>query len=182
MTNQEIDEQYLDGSIWEDETGNNSAQEDDNESWTNKNTSNFKALYKSKKELEVQLAIEREEREQERLELKQWRELNADTAKEIDSNKDYSSLKEEMFTLKNPEAEPHLKLIKEAMWEYNMDFAKAWKFVKIDLPVESISKTDFNISKSAVKKPIDLKNVPFSETESLTKEQRSEWRKIHYAS
>jgi len=178
---QEIDEQDFDnGSVWEDET-EDLAQDDNNESWTKKsNTSNFKALAKAKRELEATLKIEREEREQERLELQQWRELNADTAQEIDKSKEVDSIKEEIFILKNQEAEPHIKDIRSTMQKYNMDYKDAWKFVKMDIPAESISKTDFNLNKSAPKKAIDLINMPFSETDSLTKEQRAEWRKIHF--
>lgn len=180
--NQEIDEQDLGGSVWEDETGEESAQDENNESWANKSKSNFKALYKSNKEKERLLAQKDEELANALQELQQWRELNADTAKDLDKSKDVDSIKEEIFTLKNPEAEPFLKQIREAMNAHNMDYAKAWKFVKMDIPQESVTKKDFNIWNQAPKKAIDLKNLKFEETWDLTKEQRSEWRKLHWYS
>lgn len=169
------------------ETIDNEAQDDNNESWTNKNKSNFKALYKSKKDTERLLTLEQEEKtrilaEKEALEteVNQWRELNAWVANEIDKSKDLDSIKEDMFILKNPEAETHLKEVRDAMKKYSMSYNEAWKFVKIDIPAESISKTDFNIWKGAVKKNIDYSKVLIQDTWEYTVEQRSAWRKANW--
>tara|TARA_R110000868_G_scaffold130901_1_gene340820 strand:+ start:4682 stop:4972 length:291 start_codon:yes stop_codon:yes gene_type:complete len=80
--------------------------------------------------------------------LKEWEELNPEIEDEKKSNREVDSLKVSIFTLKNPESEPHLKEIQSVMREYNIDISKAWKLVKVDLPEESTTTTDFNISKN----------------------------------
>jgi len=140
---QEIDE--LDTDSGETETDDTIQEEDDNNTSAKKNNSNFKALYRSNKENKALLAQQAELLAEKEEELNQWREFNPEIVEELDSKKDISSIKEEMFTIKNPDAEPHLKDIRKTMLEYNMDINKAWKFVKMDIPEESKSKTDFNI-------------------------------------
>lgn len=174
-------------SVENNETIDTEAQDDNNESWTNKNKSNFKALYKSNKEKERLLTLEQEEKarilaEKEALELevKQWRELNAWTANEIDKSKEIDSVKEDIFILKNPEAEKYLKEVRDTCKKYNMTYNEAWKFVKVDIPTESLTKTDFNIWKNPVKKVIDYSKVEMKDTGEFTKEQRAEWRKVHW--
>lgn len=139
------DEEEYDDSA----TGENINEEsdtDDNESESKKSTSNFKALYKSNKEKEKMIAQKDEELSSALEELKQWRELNAGTANEIDKSKDVDSIKEEVFTLKNPDAEPYIKEIRATMSKYGMSHNDAWKFVKSDIPAESRSKKDFDTS------------------------------------
>jgi hypothetical protein len=65
------------------------------------------------------------------------------------------------------------------MKEYQVDRDKAWKIVKVDIPVESKSKNDFNLSKKTPKLPKDLTKVKIEDTGDLTKEQRAEWRKVN---
>jgi len=146
MDNQEdlLDEE-VEASV-NDETINEEGEDYNNESSTKKsNQSNFKALYKSNKEKERLLAEKEDELLNAQEELKQWRELNPDTVEELDSKKDISSVKEEIFTIKNPDAEPYIKDIQKTMKQYNMDINTARKFVKMDIPQESKSKNEFSI-------------------------------------
>lgn len=152
---------------------------EDNDSESKKSTSNFKALYKSNKEKEKIIAQKEEELSSALEELKQWRELNADTAKELDKSKDVDSVKEEIFTLKNPDAEPYLKDIRATMSKYGMDYKDAWKFVKSDIPAESRSKKDFDTSGKTPAKSVDLSKVSEAESVNLSKEDRSKWRKLN---
>lgn len=181
MDNLEIDEEVI-ASIWEDETDNNeSGEENNNETSAKKNNSNFKALYKSNKEKEALLAQKDDELEQVKAELEEWRRLNPDTAEDLGSKKDIDSMKEEIFTTKYPDAEPHLKEIRKTMLKYSMDLKEAWKFVKIDIPEESKTKNDFSIWKNKPATKIDLSKVEFKDIfTDLTKEQRSEWRKLNW--
>lgn len=54
----------------------------------------------------------------------------------------------------------------------------AWKYVKPTIVTESKSSMDFSI-KSSKSTKIDLKSLSIEDTKELSKEQRSEWRKIH---
>jgi len=59
-----------------------------------------------------------------------------------------------------------------------MDREKAWKFVKMDIPVESVSKTDFDIKQREVSSK-NLKDVSPEEALNLPKDKKREWRKLH---
>jgi multidrug resistance efflux pump len=144
MENQEIDEEVIDSANGENDN-EISGEEENNESSAKKNNSNFKALYKSNKEKEALLSQREQELAEAQEELRQWRELNPETVQDLNSKKDIDSMKEEIFTTKNPEAEPHMDEIRKTMLSYNMDLKTAWKFVKMDIPQESSSKKDFNI-------------------------------------
>ncbi len=61
----------------------------------------------------------------------------------------------------------------------NPDLEKAWKYVKPTIAQESQSKTDFSIKNNAKPTKVDLKSMKMEDTANLTREQRSEWRKIH---
>lgn len=54
----------------------------------------------------------------------------------------------------------------------------AWRYVKPTIVTESKSSMDFSI-KSSKSTKIDLKSLSIEDTKELSKEQRSEWRKIH---
>lgn len=176
MENQEIDEEInSDLGVENDE---NESGEEENKTSAKKNNSNFKALYKSNKEKETLLAERESELEEAREELKQWRELNPDTVEDLNSKKDIDSMKEEIFTTKNPDAEPHLKEIRKTMLDYNMDLKTAWKFVKMDMPEESKSNSEFNIWKNAISTK-DLSKVSPEDALNLSPEKQREWRKIN---
>lgn len=172
------DEEEFDDSA-EGENITEESDSEDNDSEAKKSTSNFKALYKSNKEKEKIIAQKDDELARAQEELKQWRELNADTAKEIDKSKDVDSIKEEVFTLKNPDAEPYLKDIRETMSKYGMDYKDAWKFVKSDIPAESRSKKDFDVSGQSPKKAVDISKVSEADSVNLSKEDRAKWRKLN---
>lgn len=150
----------------------------------NKNTSNFKALYKAKKELESELASKDDELARTKAELEEWRKLNPEISENFKEKKDLSSMQEELFYVKNPDAENYAKQIQKTIKEYNLPnnkdwYKKAWNLVKSEIPEESKTKTDFNIwKKSIIKK--DLKDVTPEEALELPKEKKSEWRKIHW--
>lgn len=177
MEYQEIDEWTTD-SIWEDEiveTGEDGEETTPNK---NKNKSNFNSLYKKTKELESLNSSKDEELANLKASLKEWEELNPEIEDEKKSNREVDSLKVSIFTLKNPESEPHLKEIQSVMREYNIDISKAWKLVKVDLPEESTTTTDFNISKNTwISK--NLSKVSAEDALKLSPEKQREWRNIH---
>jgi hypothetical protein len=182
MTNQEIEEtQEIDEEVTtsgntEIDT-NEDGEDDNNEASTKKsNNSNFKALYKSNKENKALLAEQAEQLAEAEEELRQWRELNPETVEELSSKKDIDSMKEEIFTTKNPEAEPHLKEIRKTMLEYNMDLKTAWKFVQMDMPEESKTKKDFSIGKTTLTKNSDFTKINPADALKLSKEDQSKWR------
>ena len=164
-----------------DETWDNDSGEDDNNDTSAKksNQSNFKALYKSNKEKEALLAQKEQELKEAREELEQWRELNPETVEDLKANNDISSVKEEIFVLKNKEAEPHIAKIREAQTKYNMDIDTAWKFVKMDIPQESKSSQDFSVGKTAVTKNTDFTKISPEDALELSKEDQSKWRKAN---
>ena len=176
MENQEIDEWATDSIVDDEivETG-----EEEKETTPNKkNKSNFNSLYKKTKELEKLLESRDEELATKTAELREWEELNPELEEDNKSNKEVDNLKISIFTIKNPDSEPHLKEIKKVMKEYNIDISKAWKLVKIDLPEESKTTTDFDIWKNNVSKK-DLKKVTPEEALKLPSDKQREWRKIH---
>lgn len=182
MDNQEetLDEEVT-ASV-NDETDTNDEGEDNNNDTSTKksNNSNFKALYKSNKEKEKLLAERENELREAQEELEEWRKLNPETVEDLNSKKDIDSIKEEMFTVKNPDAEPHMKDIRKTMDTYNMDLKTAWKFVKMDIPEESKSKQDFNIGKTVVSKATDLTKISPEDALNLSKTDQSKWRKANW--
>jgi hypothetical protein len=59
-----------------------------------------------------------------------------------------------------------------------MDREKAWKFVKMDLPTESESRTDFDIKQREVSSK-NLKDISPDEALNLPKDKKREWRKLN---
>lgn len=149
-----------------------------------KNKSNFKKLSEALKE-ERRLRAEMEE------ELNAWRSENPELVKESLTKKetkwvDKSELA--LFIATNPDAREHLSEIKEFAEEFGIKLdseealAKAWKRVKPAIPVESKTERDFDIKSKWSTKKVDLSQVTMDEIYeegAYTKEQRSEWRKIH---
>jgi len=181
----ENQEEYLDeqdtGSV-NDEISANTGEDDDDNPTNNsqdKNKSNFKALYKSNKEKERLITEQTQRLEQLEEELSQWRELNPEVVETLNSKEDINSVKEEIFTIKNPEAAEHIDDIRKAMKNYNMDINTAWKFVKIDIPQESKTKNDFSVGKTANKKITDFTQISPEDALNLSKEDQSKWRKIN---
>lgn len=110
-----------------------------------KNKSNFNNLYKKAKELESSLTEKDRLLAEQSEELEALRNSDPDAVEEMKKGKEVDDLKLSLFTLKNPDAEPHMQAIKDTMKEYGISDTKAWKLVKMDLPTESKSKNDFNI-------------------------------------
>lgn len=183
MDNQEIEEtQEIDeldtDSIVEDEIVDNGEEEKKTAPDKKKNKSNFNNLYKKTKELEKLLESKEEELASKTASLKEWEDLNPEIKEDKKNNEEVDNLKVSIFTIKNPESEPHLTEIQKVMKDYNIDIDKAWKLVKIDLPEESKTKTDFDIWKNNISKK-DLKNVTPEEALKLPKDKQREWRKLH---
>lgn len=177
--NQDILDEEVTASDEDIETGNEEEGEGEETTPNKKNNSNFKALYKKTKELETQLS-ERDQKLADALaELEEWRNLNPELSEDLKSNKKVSTLEQDIFVLKNPDAEPHLKAIKETMEEYNCDFKKAWKLVKVDLPEESKTTKEFSINNKVNLKK-DLSKLTPEEAIELPKDKRREWRKLHW--
>jgi hypothetical protein len=159
------------------ETGNEEGMDEEPTS-SKKSNSNFKALYKAKKELETQLSDKDQKLADALAELEEWRNLNPEYSEDLKSNKKVSTLEQDIFVLKNPDAEPHIKAIKETMDEYNCDFKKAWKLVKVDLPEESKTTKEFSLNNKVNLKK-DLSKITPEEAMELPKDKRREWRKVH---
>jgi len=176
MEDQEILDESADDSIVTDEI----SEEGKGEVTTpnKKNKSNFNSLYKKAKELETSLTAKDEELASAKAELEEWRNLNPEIDGENKSSKEVDNLKLSIELLKTPEAEPHLKEIQNTMKEYKCDFKKAWKLVKVDLPEESKSTTEFNIWKNNnISK--DLSKVSPEDALKLSPEKQREWRKVN---
>lgn len=176
------DQEYLDedfasnGDIETEEEGNEEEETTPNK---NKNKSNFNNLYRKTKELENSLSAKDEELANALAELEEWRNLNPEIEENKKSNKEVDDLKLTVFTIKNPESEPYKKEILNTMREYWItDFNKAWKLVKVDLPEESKTKTDFSIWKTSISTK-DLSKVSAEEALNLPLDKQREWRKIH---
>ena len=176
MDQDNLDE-LTDDSIVTDETteeGNEGGETTPNK----KNKSNFNSLYKKTKELETALTWKDKELANALAELKEWQDLNPEEDQEIKTNKKSEGLELKVFWLENPDAKPHLEAIKETMQEYGCSEAKAWKLVKVDLPVESKTTTDFNVWKSNVSTK-DLSKVSAEDALTLSTEKQREWRKVN---
>lgn len=147
MEYQEIEETQGTDESSTDSTNSETVEEGKGEETTpnKKNKSNFNSLYKKAKELETSLTAKDEELASAKAELEEWRNLNPEVEEENQNNKQVDDLKLSINLLKTPEAEPHLKEIQNTMKEYKCDFNKAWKLVKVDLPEESKTTTEFSI-------------------------------------
>ena len=179
--------QDFDEVIDEQDIGSNDDEQEGEAEWTTadkkKNTSNFKALYKKAQELERENASKDEKLAILEAELEEWRNLNPEVQETLQSKKDLASMQEQIFFVKNPDAEPYAKDINKTMKEYNLPnspewISKAWKLVKSEIPEESKTKTDFNIWKKAVTKK-NLKDVTPEEALELPKEERRKWRELN---
>jgi hypothetical protein len=60
-----------------------------------------------------------------------------------------------------------------------MDRDMAWKFVKMENPWESESKTDFNLSQRTVLSK-NIMDITADEALNLPKDKKREWRKAHW--
>jgi hypothetical protein len=104
MSEQELEEQ-VEGSeeTLEDDTGETTETPDK----ATKNKSNWKEMSKA-------LKAEREAREKAEAEVAEWRSLNPDIdlSEYRKESKEYAS-KEDVFLIKNPEAEKHMDKLKE---------------------------------------------------------------------
>lgn len=167
LSNDSVNDEILEEGNEEEETTPNK-----------KNKSNFNSLYKKAKELESSLSEKDRLIAEKEAELEEWRKLNPSIEEWKQNNKKSENLELKIFWLENPDAKPYLEDIKNIMKEYNISSEKAWKLVKIDLPEESKSKTDFNIWKTTVFSK-DLSKVSAEDALKLTPEKQREWRKIN---
>jgi len=177
--NEDLDEQDISSNDGE-EQGENGEETTPNK----KNKSNFKALYNKTRELEKELASRDENIATMEAELEEWRNLNPDLSDDLKWQKDFAKMQEEIFYVKNPDAENYAKEINKTIKEYNLPndkvwLTKAWKLVKSEIPEESITKTDFKIWKSNISNK-NLKDVTPEEALELSKEKKSEWRKLNW--
>lgn len=190
--NEDILEEGTPESSLDDSEGNSEEQDTgENTNPERKNKSNWKNLSNTLKE-------ERKARQEAELRAKEleeennaWRSENPDIVKETLSKKDSKSIDKwelALFIAINPEAKEYLDDIKEFASEFNFkldneeSLAKAWKFVKWNIPAESKSKTDFNLSNKTPKLPKDLTKVKLEDTGDMTPQQRAEWRKANWFS
>ena len=150
-----------------------------------KNKSNWKKVTSELKELKKALAQERAEKE----ELKEW----ANALYEDENEKPFKKKEEPKqpeftespwkilaFFQKNPDAVDYEDEITEAMNKFDCDRDKAWKFVKLDIPQESKTKKDFNISWKSAPIKKDLSKVSAEEALELSKEDQAKWRKLNW--
>lgn len=175
MSEQEVEEQISSDENLDDETGEDNGTPDKNPDNKKTNKSNWKSMSEAKQKLERDLAEAQEE-------LNAWRSENPDIVKSTLSKKSDGIDKWDLalFLVQNPEAKGHLDEVKEYMADMkNPDIEKAWKYVKPTIVTESKSSMDFSI-KSSKSTKIDLNSISIEDTKELSKEQRSEWRKLHW--
>lgn len=154
-----------------------------------RNSSNWKKMSETKKALERDLRLEREEKSALKADLAKLQEW-ANSLYEDDSQKPFSKkeeavindkadlLEKKIFLIENKEAKEHMELVDAARSKYKMDFDDAWDFVKAKLPKESISKTSFDTKgKASVAK--DYTKISFEDSASLSPTERREWRKAN---
>lgn len=186
MSDTEIEElEVNDGSVWEDETTNDTGEDNGTPDKASHNKSNFKKLsesLKSERTEKARLAQEKAELEEE---LNAWRTENPDIVKSTLSKKSDGIDKWDLalFLIQNPDAKWHLEDVKEYLSGMkNPDLEKAWKYVKPTIISESKTTNDFSIKNTNKATKVDLKSMTINEAYAewaLTKEQRAEWRKIH---
>lgn len=89
-------------------------------------------------------------------------------------------LETKIFLLENSEAKAHIEEIMSVKSKFpGMELEDAWTFVKSKLPVESVTKKDFDTSTKATRLPKDLTKVSAEEALELSKEDRAKWRKAN---
>lgn len=163
----------------------NDTESDENTTPEQKNKSNWKKMAEKLKTLEKTLADERAEKE----ELKKWAnslyenpEDQPFTKKEATQQIQLNESLDDVVTFyqKNPEALEHKDLIIQAMNDFKCDRNKAWKFVKSDMPEESKTKKDFDLQKWKPNLKKDLSKITAEESLDLSKEERSQWRKLNW--
>lgn len=171
MSEQEVEEQISSDENLNDETGEDNGTPDK----VSSNKSNFKKLSEAKKALERELSEAREE-------LESWRSENPELVEKALTKKwstsEIDEIRTDIFLTKNPEAEQHMDEIK-VFTDKGFSLKDAWRYVKPTIVTESKSSMDFSI-KSSKSTKIDLKSLSIEDTKELSKEQRSEWRKIHW--
>lgn len=202
MDDTTLEEQELDGeqATSESDADDDSSKNDSTGDDTNpeqKNKSNWKNLSKAKKDLEKKLAEKDKVIDSYKSELEQvkewanslywdWEEKPFTKKEAKEALQDITSRESPesvfIFYQKNPEAIEHSDEILDTMKEYKVDRDKAWKIVKVDIPVESKSKNDFNLSSKTPKLPKDLTKVKIEDTKDMTPEQRADWRKANWFS
>lgn len=172
MSEQEVEEQISSDENLNDETGEDNGTPDKASS----NKSNFKKLSEAKKALERELLETREE-------LESWRSENPELVEKALTKKwstsEIDEIRTDIFLTKNPEAEQHMDEIKVFTDKW-FSLKDAWKYVKPTIVTESKSSMDFSIKNNSKSTKVDLKSLSIEETTELSKEQRSEWRKIHW--
>ena len=180
MEDQEFEETQWTDELSDDSTTSEISEEGNGEETApnKKNKSNFNNLYKKAKELENSLTAKDEELANAKAELEEWRNLNPEIEGENQKSKEVDSLKLSIELLKTPDAEPHLKEVQKTMKEYGCDFKKAWKLVKMDLPEESKTTTEFSIWKNAINTK-DLSKVSATDALKLSPEKQREWRRLN---
>lgn len=144
MSDKELEELDLDNGSVNDETENEAEDHETSEEQSDKkkNKSNWKELYKKAK-LADKL---REEKEQLEAELEEWRNTNPEILEEKQKSSDMEEIKDEVFLSKNPDAEEYMDEVKKTMRKFSGISRKdAWEFVKMKLPKESRSKSDFSL-------------------------------------
>lgn len=202
MDDTTLEEQELDGeqatseSTADDDSSKNDSTGDDTNP-EQKNKSNWKNLSKKAKDLEKKLELKDKENLSLKSELEQvkewanslywdWEEKPFTKKEAKEALQDITSRESPesvfIFYQKNPEAIEHSDEILDTMKEYKVDRDKAWKIVKVDIPVESKSKNDFNLSSKTPKLPKDLTKVRIEDTKDMTPQQRADWRKANWFS
>lgn len=168
----------------QDEATENESQDEDTTSWQ-KNKSNWKKMHEANKTLKREL-------EEARWQLEQFQTW-ANSLYENEEDKPFQAKKEEqlsedkvtklekkLFLSENKEAKEYLEDIEKIQAKYWMDLEDAWDFVKAKLPPESKTKKDFDLGQKSTQVKKNLKDVTPDEALSLSKEQKREWRKIHW--
>lgn len=178
----DMEEQELDDGSSESETvhetdeGNSDGDETQKQDKKKKSTSEkFKELHRKAKQAE---ALEKELQEA-REELEQWRSENPEIVKGYLEKKEGTTLEKRVFLIENPEAKEHFEQVEARAKKYNMPLDEAWEDIKLRLPTESRSKTDFSFTGKNTPAQKDLKSMTADEALELSPEKRKEWRKVH---
>lgn len=155
-----------------------------------RNSSNWKKMSETKKALERDLRLEREEKASLKADLAKLQEW-ANSLYEDDSQKPFSKkeeavisdkadlLEKKIFLMENKEAKEHMELVEATRNKYKMDFDDAWDFVKAKLPKESTTSVSFEVKGKSPSSKKDYTKVSFEDSASLTPSERREWRKAN---
>lgn len=161
--------------------------DDNTTSQKTKNESNFKALYKSNKEKERDL-LEKEKKMEEMglrmkeqaKELEEWRWLNPDVVASSREVKKLEEIESKLFVIDNPNSKAHINQVKETASQFNVPLEMAWKIVKADLPSESKTSDDFDLTTAPVRVKKSLKDITPEEALKLPRDQMAKWQKLVY--